>query len=144
VEEELAERLSAFVLDSPHERLSWINEETLPEATAARRIELYAFFLKNTHLQDYDFFYWKHFENFRQSSLTYASPQKMLSFVLNFREEKSIKRACYDSYRKSMDTLSCYNPVPDYLFSLRGTFWKCSRMNAPPSPLNICMVSRKW
>jgi hypothetical protein len=117
IEKELSEVLDAFLLESPIHTLGWIEEETLPESTPEKRIKLYAFFLKHDHLKEYDFFYWKHLNSFLEISRTYPTVQEMLSFILNFRKEKSIRKACYKSYGKSMQKLTYYNPRTDYIFS---------------------------
>jgi len=110
IERELWEAMDTFLLASPTDTISWVEEGKVPESAPENRIKLYAFFLKHGHLKEYDFFYWKHFDAFLEISRRYPTVQEMLLFILNFRKEKSLRKACYVSYKKSMQTLISYNP----------------------------------
>jgi len=50
-------------------------------------------------------------------SKKHPSVNEMLSFIFNYRQEKSIKKAYFDSYERSMEIYSRYNNMADYLFS---------------------------
>ena len=115
--EDLEKVLSDFVLDSPIQTLEWMKKETQPESTSQARLQLYTFFLRNAHLKEYDFFYWKHFDIFREVSKIYPTIEEMLYYILNFRKEKSLKKALYRAYANSMKHYSSYDPVSDYIFS---------------------------
>lgn len=117
IEAELMEKLSSFVLASPVPEMDWMAEQDLPESVGMSRIKMYAFFLRNPHLKEYEFFYWKSFDVFRKLSASYPSVKEMLACILNFRQEKSIKRACYISYERSMKQLGYYDPTTDYIFA---------------------------
>ncbi len=117
VKYEIDDVLSTFVLASPIEKLEWMKEETIPEDTSESRLQLYTFFLRHSHLKAYDFFYWKHFDIFKEASKIYPSLEEMLHYVLNFRNEKSLKKALYISYEKSMQKYASYDPLADYIFS---------------------------
>ena len=117
INEEISTRLSSFILASPSADIAWIREKDLPESNVESRIHLYAFFLKHPHLKSYDFFYWKVFDRFREISQTCYTVEKMLSYILNFRNEKSVKKACYTAYEASMKKFSYYDPTADYHFS---------------------------
>ncbi len=106
-----------FVLDTPTNTISWIESKELYKLSVHDRICLVVFFLKHSHLKEYDFFYWSNFLIFAERSKEYPSVQLMLDFVFNHRREKSIRKAYYKAYANSMDVRGKYNHIADYIFS---------------------------
>ena len=117
MQEALNERLSSYVLTDPIEAIVWMKAQEVPESGSMSRINLYRFFLRNPHLKEYDFYYWKNFETFREISKQNPTVKEMLAFIMNFRQERSLKKACYTAYERAMIQLSYYNPVADFNFT---------------------------
>jgi hypothetical protein len=117
IDKELEERLCRFILEDPLETNMWIKEESLSKYTSKEKLKLFSFFLKHPHLQEYDFFHWGYFAMFADISKEYNTVEKLLSYVFNHRKEKSIKKAYFESYTKSMEINGSYNPRTDYLFT---------------------------
>lgn len=111
----LWEELFCFVLSHPLDKIKWIKDESLQRCSRFEKIDVLSFFLKHEYLQEIDFFFWDNFTLFERSAREHHSIEKMLLFVFNNREEKSIKRAYYESYRKAI--VSRYNPKADYIFA---------------------------
>ena len=57
------------------------------------------FFLKNKHLKDFDFYYWNDIEEFKNSDYFIDTA---LSFLINFRKEKSLKKALGKNYQTQL------------------------------------------
>jgi len=117
VDNELEEHLCRFILEGPIETSMWIKEEALSKYTSKEKLKLFSFFLKYPHLQEYDFFHWDYFAMFADISKEYDTVEKLLSYVFNHRKEKSIKKAYFESYMKSMEINGSYNHRADYFFA---------------------------
>ncbi len=115
--ENVRNKLYEFILASPLKTIAWIEEKQLLELPIQKRLELVSFFLKHTHLKEYDFFYWDGFELFFDKSKEYPGVQKMLGFILNHRKEKSIRKACFKAYAHSLEIHDAYDYTADYVFS---------------------------
>ena len=115
--EELEKTLYAFILELPTDEIAWIEDEKINNLSLAERLKLFSFFLVHDHLKEYDFFYWDNFDIFRDISKQYPLVKEMLFFISSHRKEKSIKRAYFESYAKSMKIHSRYNHMADHLFS---------------------------
>ena len=114
---DLKKELYDFVLSSPISAIAWIEENPLMKLSIQKRLELISFFMKHTHLKEYDFFYWDNFAIFFERSKEYPSVQMMLDFVFNHRKEKSIRKAYFQAYANSMKIHGRYNHMADYIFA---------------------------
>ena len=117
MDEELKKVLYVFILNAPIDEIAWIEAEKLDKLSLEEQIKLLSFFLENDHLKEYDFFYWDNFLIFRDISKKHPSVKELLSFIFNHRQEKSIKKAYFDSYERSMEIYSRYNNMADHIFS---------------------------
>ncbi len=69
-------------------------------------LERASFFLNNSHLREFDFYYWKSIKQFDDIKL--LGIEDALKIVLNGREEKSIKRELYKNYTRQIEYKSFY------------------------------------
>lgn len=75
--------------------------------TKVNNIEHIRFFLKNSNLKEFDFYYWKaiYYLPAENASTIY----EVLSYIQNYRKEKSLKKAIYDNYKDQMkDESYCF------------------------------------
>jgi len=114
---ELRGKLRDFVLFSPHEKISWVTQEQIEKYSTGKQITVLSFFLEHPHLKEMDFFHWKDFVFLQELSMQYPNIEAMLGIILNHRMQKSIKKACFESYARSMQELQTYHYMADYIFS---------------------------
>lgn len=67
----------------------------LPSSKAEVTLEMLLFLLKNSHLKNYDFFYWKNVEILQKNILDI---NEALLLIAHFPKEKSVKKALYKNY----------------------------------------------
>ena len=115
VEKEIYQKLYDCIISHPGDRLGWIEAEKIESFSLKKCLEIFSFFLVNSHLKELDFFFWGNFRSFHKSSIKYPTVMQMLDHIYNNRKEKSIKRSCFQSYHKAI--IEHYNPKADYLFS---------------------------
>jgi len=63
-------------------------------------LKMASFFLKNSHLQDFDFYYWSDVDALGDKEIDIKSA---LSLVSNGKKEKSVKKAIYQNYMNQMN-----------------------------------------
>jgi len=115
--EDAKQGLYEFILETPQDKINWIENTKLDKLPVNKRTQLLSFFLEYGHLKEYDFFYWDNFDVFKEISKKHPSIKEMLLYISNQRKEKSIKKAHLQSYMDSMKIHSRYNYVADYIFS---------------------------
>ena len=146
IDRELEERLCEFILDDPAETIAWIKEEALVDYSDTEKLKLFSFFLKYPHLQEYDFFHWDHFSMLADISKEYHTVEKLLSYVLNHRKEKSIKKAYFKAYSRSMEINGSYNYKSDYFFLVisvtETSFWNLSVWIQKQNILSL--MKKRW
>jgi hypothetical protein len=64
-----------------------------------------------------DFFYWKDFVFLKEVSKQYSGTKALLGFILDHRMQKSIVKACFESYAFSIHQFQTYHYIADYVFA---------------------------
>ena len=115
--EQLWDILYDFVITNPSNDISWITKDLLCSFPLRKKIKVLEFFLENHDLKDLEFYFWD--ENvlvFDQIMKDHQTVLEMISYVLNYRKEKSVKRAYINSYKESMSK-NYYDPKADLVFA---------------------------
>ncbi len=68
-------------------------------------LKIVSFFLKNRHLKDIDFYFWKDVSRFTKC----VNIQDALDEIVGFRREKSVKKAVYQNYIQQMDNYKSFD-----------------------------------
>lgn len=113
--DEAKERLYHYVMTHKSEAITWIDDHKIKEFSVDDRFKYITFFLKNSHLKEHYFFFWK-MDGIDQYTLKYTTQVQMLDFIVNKRKEKSVKKALYHGYENSIKNVGYY-PYSDYIFS---------------------------
>ena len=119
------ERLIGFVLENRIPEIEWIRQRWRiklfsPERmkkTTMMQLNFLGFFLAAPYLKEEDFFYWMDTVELKGRFKEFPTVQEMLLHILNHRTEKSLKKAMFQSYKRSMETRREYNILPDYIFT---------------------------
>ena len=111
----LESKLYDKFMDALPTKLSWL-KESLPTyiSPLASRYNIVKYFLKNQELNSLEFYHWVGIERFK----IHTSVESFKAYILNYRREKSLKKAFDFSYMKAIDA-KYYDPLPDYVFSRR-------------------------
>ncbi|MBT5934851.1 PcfJ domain-containing protein, partial [Sulfurimonas sp.] len=95
--------------------IDWIEEVDIKNLDIDQKFRCLQYFLGHSHLKEMNMFHWQ--MNMLQTfTLEYQSEQKMLQFIINNKEEKSIKKAFYITYENSLKVTGYY-PYSDFVFS---------------------------
>jgi len=113
--DEAKENLYKYVMIKKSHTIEWIDEEKIEDFSVDKKLKYLTFFLKNTHLKEHSFYFWK-MEYLHNHTLKYTTQIKMLNFISNEHKEKSVKKALYQNYENSIK-YKMYNPYSDYIFS---------------------------
>ena len=113
--DEAKENLYKFVMTNKSETMEWLDEDDARELSLDEKLKRITYFLKNSHLKEREFFFWK-MEHLHHRTLEFPTQIEMLNFIANHRKEKSIKKALYNAYGNSIGHIE-YNPYSDYVFS---------------------------
>jgi len=73
-------------------------------------IEEISFFVKNTHLKEFEFLYWKEIDYLPLEKV--STIYDALNYILNNRKEKSLKKAIFENYQEQMIGKSYYFIYP--------------------------------
>jgi len=104
------------ILENKTSSIQWIDSKSIEDFTIEKKLKYISFFIKNHHLKEKEFFYWNISEDMFEQTKKYTTQKKMLSFIANHREEKSIKKALYLSYIKFIKNQEYY-PYSSFMFS---------------------------
>ena len=109
IKSEMSEKLVQLINSNPSKSLAWLEPKE-------EKLENLLFFLENATIRFRDILYWKRRDYFLEecNRLQYLEPS--LSYILNNRSEKSLRRTQFISYEKMM-LIGGYNPMVDYIFS---------------------------
>ena len=114
--DEAKESLYNYVMMNKSKTIEWIDDNELKEFSIDDKLKYLTFFLKNSHLKEYRFFFWK-MDSLHNHTIKYKTQVKMLEFIADNRKEKSIKKALYQGYENSINYIGYYYPYSDYIFS---------------------------
>lgn len=118
IEAEISSMLIDFVLENPIPEIAWIRPSHLERLKKMRmKLTFLGFFLSAPYLKEEDFFYWMDTAELTGRFKEFPTVKEMLLHILNHRTEKSLKKAIFQSYRKSIETRREYNILPDYIFA---------------------------
>ncbi len=111
----LESKLYDNFMDTLPIKLSWLKKSmTIYKSPLSSRYDIVKYFLKNQELNSLEFYYWVGIERFK----LHTSVESFKAYILNYRTEKSLKKAFDLSYVKAIDA-KYYDPLPDYVFSRR-------------------------
>ena len=113
--DEAKESLYNYVMMNKSKTIEWIDESDIKEFSSDEKLKYITFFLKNTHLKEHRFFFWR-MNNIHNHTIKNTTQVEMLNFIANNRKEKSIKKAIYQGYEDSINYIGYY-PYSDYIFS---------------------------
>lgn len=105
-----------YVMKHKVEAIKWIDENNIKKFSTDDKFKYVTFFLKNSHLKEHKFFFWK-MESLLEVTRENPTEDKMLNYVINQHKEKSVKRALYKAYDTSLNHIGHYYPYSDYIFS---------------------------
>ena len=115
IEKEIWSILYNLVISNPSYSIKWISKDKLFNLSAIEKIKVLEFFLEHDHLRELEFFFWDSFQLVADKIREHHTVMEMLSYVFNYRNEKSVKKAYLSSYQKAID--GHYNPKADYIFA---------------------------
>jgi len=96
-------------------KLLWLKKSMSTQINPlSSRYNIVKYFLKNKELNSLEFYYWVGIERFK----IHTNVESFTAYILNYRTEKSLKKAFELSYMKAIDA-KYYDPLPDYVFSRR-------------------------
>jgi len=113
--DEAKESLYSFIMMNKSKVIEWIDSKRIESFSVDNRLKYLTFFLKNPHLKEPNFFFWK-IGNLHRYTLKHSTQLEMLDFIINNRKEKSVKKALYQSYEDAIKNIEYY-PYCDYIFS---------------------------
>ncbi|MDF1883690.1 PcfJ domain-containing protein [Sulfurimonas sp. SAG-AH-194-C21] len=113
--DEAKESLYNYVMMNKSKAIEWIDYNELKEFSSDEKLKYLTFFLKNTHLIEHRFFFWR-MNNIFEYTIKHTTQVEMLNFIVDNRKEKSIKKALYLGYENSINNIGYY-PYSDYIFS---------------------------
>ena len=109
VKKKVMEKLFTFILQMPTESLAWLKGEE-------GSLDDVIFFLRNPNIRSKEMAKWRDKEHFLPAMNKYVTLEATLFYLLNHRQERSLKRIQYRSYSEMMHR-GGYNPTVDYVFS---------------------------
>ncbi len=113
--EDAQKHLYEYLLLHRTQNIEWIDEGRIVLLSLSQKLKYISYFLKNSHLKEHEFFYWK-MDAILADSSEYKTQEEMLAFVSNHRKEKSIKKRLYKGYEEAMKH-KAYHPYSDYVFA---------------------------
>ncbi len=113
--DEAKENLYNYVMINKSKSIQWIDNNDIIEFSINDKFKYITFFLKNSHLKEHRFFFWR-MNNIHNYTIKHATQIEMLDFIVNNRKEKSIKKTLYQGYENSINNIG-YCPYSDYIFS---------------------------
>ena len=113
--DEAKEKLHKFIMMNKSETIEWLDAENTQELSLDEKLNYITYFLKNAHLKEHEFFFWR-MDNLHNHTIKYTTQAQMLNFILNKHKEKSVKKALYQAYENSINHIGYY-PYSDYVFS---------------------------
>lgn len=113
--DEAKEHLYNYVMMNKSKTIEWIDDNEIKEFSVDKKLKYLTFFLKNSHLQEHRFFFWR-MDNIHNHTIKHTTQVQMLDFIVDNRKEKSIRKALYLGYENSINHLGYY-PYSDYIFS---------------------------
>ncbi len=113
--DEAKENLYNYVMMHKSKTIEWIDDKAIKEFSSDNKLKYLTFFLKNSHLKEHRFFFWR-MDNIHNHTMKYTTQVEMLNFIVDNRKEKSIKKALYQEYENSINHIGYY-PYSDYIFS---------------------------
>lgn len=116
LKEDAIKNLLNYIMTHKTHNLLWLNKKDMINLSANEKLKCIEFFLKNPHLKEYQFFFWK-MDLLHNKTTKYPLQMDMISYISNHLQIKSIKRELYLSYESFMKKCGFYNPYSDYIFS---------------------------
>jgi hypothetical protein len=114
--DEAKENLYNYVMMNKSRSIAWIDDNEIKDFSADNRLEYITFFLKNPHLKEHRFFFWR-MDQIHNHTMHHSTQIEMLDFIADNHREKSVKKALYQYYEDSMKHIGYYYPYSDYIFS---------------------------
>lgn len=114
--DEAKQALYDYILANKNKAILWIDDKKIKEFCLDDKLKYLTFFLKNSHLKEHNFFFWK-MDILNNHTLKYNTQTKMLNFIANHHKEKNLKKTIYQAYENSINTKGYYYPYSDYIFS---------------------------
>jgi hypothetical protein len=111
----IKENLYDYVMRNRNKAIEWIEYSEIEVFSIDDKLKYLTFFLKNAHLKEHRFFFWK-MDNIQKYTIEHATQMQMLDFIADNRTQKSIKKALYQGYENSINRIGYY-PYSDYIFS---------------------------
>jgi len=109
-------KLYEHIMNNKTENIAWLKKEDMEKLPIKDRLKCLEFFLKNSHLKEYQFFFWK-MDLLDHTTRKYPLQIEMMDFIGNHIKKKSIRRGLYISHESSMKLCGFYTPYSDYIFS---------------------------
>lgn len=109
------ETLYSYIMLNKSKTIEWVDGKRLKEFSLDERLNYLRYFLKNSHLKEHNFFFWK-MENIQHHTIKHTTELEMLDFICLNHKEKSIRKALYKAYENSLKHIGYY-PYSDYIFS---------------------------
>jgi hypothetical protein len=116
LKEKLDNKMLLLMLRRPTKEIAWLCDELSDKRPFTITKDILSFFMKHKYLQFIDIYFWKHRELFLIQKKEEQGVMFTLSYVLNYRTEKSLCKAHYNSYMEQMEN-GGYNPLVEYIFS---------------------------
>lgn len=109
------EELCEFILQNKTRDIDWIESDRLQDMKIDDKFKYINFFLKNKRLKEHMFFFWQ-LDNIHEHTFKYSTQTKMLNFINNNRNQKSLKKSLCNYYENFIEQTGYY-PYSDYVFS---------------------------
>ncbi|CAA6807887.1 MAG: Unknown protein [uncultured Sulfurovum sp.] len=110
IKEEMSKQILELLRSKPNEVLRWLNGRV-------ESLDDLIFFLKNHNIRFIEILKWKNREYFLDAINQEVSLENSLVYFRNHRNEKSIQKVQFNSYKQMMHRYDEYNPMVDYIFS---------------------------
>jgi len=109
-------KLYEYIMSHKTENIAWLKKDDIECLPVDKRLKCIEFFLKNPHLKEYQFFFWK-MDLLHHKTTQYPLQIEMIDFIANHIKVKSVKRELYNSYDIFIKKFEVYEPYSDYIFS---------------------------
>ena len=112
---EIKEYLYSYIMNNKMNTIEWMKYLLVGNISIDDKLNSISFFLKQKHLQEYQFYFWK-MSKIMHFTQTQNSQILMLDVIANHRSQKSIKKALFQAYLTAIES-GCYPAYSDYIFS---------------------------
>ena len=113
----LDKKLVRFILRKPFKKFKTVGIFSSGEYKKIQNLDEIKFFMQYPGINTMEILRWDLFEEIKEALKNFKSLIELLKFVINYKKEKSIRRALYLKYENCIKRGSIYNPRIDFVFS---------------------------